>query len=367
MSFAKNRRFSKLLKVILIAFTFILLVLFIPNILQDETSEKVNNKSDIENEVEKSAMTQVKNNQKTETYEELPEDEVLGETKKRNNINFGVVVEKYSNETGEISAIESQLGINVSTVGIFKQFGLPTNNNLVTEDLAFIKSSGKTLLLTWEPWNPQEGINQSIDFLSEIINGTQDDYISSFAQQVKNYNSPVLLRFAHEMNGNWYPWGNRPAEYVNAYRKVVDVFRENGVDNVRFVWCINSDNVPYTPIENSAQYYPGNAYVDYIGIDGFNFGTSQSSSEWRNFAQIFLPSYSFVESRYPGKPIFIAETASSEFGGNKSEWINGMFIALADMPEIGEIIWFNLLKETDWRIDSSQSSLEALRVNLYDL
>ncbi|MFC1726900.1 glycoside hydrolase family 26 protein [Patescibacteria group bacterium] len=283
------------------------------------------------------------------------------------NIRFGVVVKDYSNNTGQISGLENTLEKIVSTVGIYKQFGLPTNQYLVETDLAYIKNAGKILLLAWEPWNPNEGTNQSIDYLKEIAEGKHDDYITTFARQVKNYSSPVLLRFAHEMNGNWYPWGTRPSEYVSAYRRIVEVFHSQGTDNVKFVWSINHESVPYEPISQCQKYFPGEAYVDIIGIDGFNFGTSRNNSTWKSFDNIFSPAYSFVSTAYPEKPIIITEVGSTEFGGNKNKWIDEMFASLANMPKIQEIIWFNLLKETDWRIDSSTTSTEAFQRNLSTL
>lgn len=338
-------------------------MLFVPNVLQKKSTDKFSSSIDQTQMEKTSGVAQnIENNKQEEVLAE--EEELLVEDITPLDIRFGVVVKNYSNNTGELTAVENLLGKTVSTVGIYKQFGLNTNRNLVESDLAYIKSSGKTLLLTWEPWNPNEGTSQSVDYLKEIIEGKHDDYISAFANQIKNYTAPVILRFAHEMNGNWYPWGNRPEEYISAYRKIVETFRNSGVTNVRFMWSINGDNVPYEPIGQSSKYYPGDGYVDMVGLDGYNFGTSRQGSTWKSFSQIFLPSYSFVSRTYPNKPIIISETASTEFGGNKTEWVEGMFSALVNMPKIEEIIWFNLLKETDWRIDSSQSSLESLKRNL---
>ena len=295
------------------------------------------------------------------------EEPVENQEIKKSSIRFGVVVNDYSNKTGQISGLENILGTTVSTIGIYKQFGLPTNQYLIEDDLSYIKKTGKTLLLTWEPWNPNEGTSQSIDYLKEITEGKHDAYIITFAQQVKNFANPVLLRFGHEMNGDWYPWGGRPAEYISAYRYIVDIFRKESILNTKFVWGINHVSVPYEPIGQSVKYFPGEAYIDIVGLDGYNFGTSKAGSTWKSFAEIFSPAYSFVSSVYPTKPIMITEVASTEFGGDKSRWINEVFKSLSAMPKIQEIIWFSLLKETDWRIDSSPSSSEAFKSNLSNL
>jgi beta-mannanase len=206
-------------------------------------------------------------------------------------------------------------------------------------------------------------MQQSEDYLDLIPNGNYDAYINSFGQAIKDYQNPVVIRFGHEMNGDWYPWGQRPGEYIKAYRYIVELFRKTGVANVSFMWSINADNVPYSDIKNAAGFYPGDDVVDIIGIDGFNFGSAQQNSTWRSFKEIFMPAYQFAVNY--GKPISISETASSEIGGNKAVWISQMFSTLqTDFPKIEELVWFNILKEADWRIDSSQSSLQAFKTGL---
>lgn len=354
---------KKLIKILLLVIVIVTIFLFAPVLSQRESLKEDTGNINLD---DKSQMVD------SAIDTQLAEEKVLSEEKeqvegskvKRANVRFGVVVQDYSNRSGEISGLENILGVTVSTVGIYKQFGLPTNQYLIEDDLAYIKKAGKILLIAWEPWNPDEGMNQSTDYLKEIQEGKYDTYITSFASQVKNFSSPVILRFAHEMNGSWYPWGNRPSEYISAYQRIIDTFRREGVTNVKFMWSINHESVPYEAIEQSRKYFPGDGYVDIIGLDGLNYGTSGAGSIWRSFSQIFSPSYNFVSKYYPNMPIIVSEVASTELGGNKSTWINDMFLGLSTMPKIEEIVWFNLLKETDWRIDSSPSSKESFKNNL---
>lgn len=270
-------------------------------------------------------------------------------TSKTQKVNFGVVVNDYANKTGALSSLEKALDYKIATVSIFKQFGHSSNKELNSEDLRYIKESGKKLLIAWEPWNPDEGMNQSTDYLKSITEGKQDGYIHSFAASIKSFGNPVELRFGHEMNGNWYPWGNRADDYIKAYQHIVDVFRKDNVQNVKWMWSINAENVPFSNITSARKFYPGDSYVDLIGIDGFNFG-----KPWRSFSQLVTPSYNFAATFK--KPISISETASAEIGGDKAEWIKEMFSSTSKMPQIREIVWFNLLKEADWRIDSTHES-----------
>ncbi len=282
----------------------------------------------------------------------------------QNQIAFGVAVFDYTNNAPELGDLQKGLNGKISSVSIFKQFGNAYNNNINQDNVAFIKKNNLKLVIAWEPWNPDEGTKQSKDFLKEIIAGKQDSYLKSFAQEIKSFGNPVTIRFGHEMNGDWYPWGNRPDDYKSAYRYIVQFFRSEGVENVSWMWCINADNVPYTNIENARIYYPGDDVVDLVGIDGVNFGASQADSKWRSFKEIFTPAYAFLAKAY-GKPLVIAETASSEVGGNKSQWISEMFGSLSTtFPKVQELIWFSINKETDWRINSSENSYNSFKKHL---
>lgn len=279
------------------------------------------------------------------------------------SVKLSAVLDDYSNPLA-IKDFEEKLGKSISTISFYKHFGIESNKLLSQSDLMNIKNLGKGILVAWEPWNPGEGLSQSRDYLTEINNGNFDEYIRQFAEGVKIYGNTITIRFGHEMNGNWYPWGKRPEEYKKAYTRIVDIFRTEGVENAKFMWSINAENVPYEDIRSVAQYYPGDSYVDSIGIDGFNFGTMHSDSKWRSFRETFYPAYSYIVKTY-NKPIMFSEIASAEQGGNKAEWVRQMFNEMnSTFSEAKEIVWFNLNKETDWRIDSSEASLSSFRKSL---
>jgi beta-mannanase len=174
-----------------------------------------------------------------------------------------------------------------------------------------------------------------------------------------------VLRFAHEMNGNWYPWsaqtnGNTAGDYVAAWRQVRSVFSRQGVTNVTWSW---SPNVPYTGSTPLSSLYPGDAYVDEVALDGYNWGSTQSWSTWTSFWDLFSAGVTQLRS-LTAKPVFIAEVATAESGGSKAAWISDMFATLAAHPEIRGFTWFDHAKETDWRIDSTTESLDAFRTGL---
>ena len=168
------------------------------------------------------------------------------------------------------------------------------------------------------------------------------------------------------MNGNWYPWdgshnganASATAKYIAAYRRIHDLFVSAGATNVVWVFCPNVDSVPGDAWNQWSNYYPGDAYVDWMGFDGYNWGTVQTGSSWRTFANIAGTIYTGLAGK--GKPIMIAETASTELGGDKAAWIAGLLPVLGgSFPSIRAVVWFHMNKETDWRVDSSPAAREA--------
>lgn len=230
------------------------------------------------------------------------------------------------------------------------------------------------LHLTWEPW-----VN-----LPDIANGTYDEYLTRYADQVHDWGGAVRLRFAHEMIqdgvscygqagcGDWYPWQDQPAQYVAAFRHVHDIFQTRGASNVEFVWCPN--NYPFD-LDLVRQYYPGADYVDWLCMDGYNWTNRDSKPgwpDWQWFDDIFYNIYqTFVDHPevFGSKPVMIGEFASCEAGAGdlpgqtKAAWIENAFerIKSTDYNQIDSFYWFNINKECDWRADSSPESLAAFR------
>ena len=227
-------------------------------------------------------------------------------------------------------------------------------SSVVQSDLA----SGYIPLITWEAWTNQVGVP-----LDEIVSGVHDSMIQARAASAKNAQRKFFLRWGHEMNGNWYPWDGSHnganaagvAKYIAAYRHVHDLFVAAGATNVLWVFCPNADSVPGDAWNAWSNYYPGDAYVDWMGIDGYNWGTAQSGSTWQAFATIAGRIYAGVAAK--GKPVMIPETASAELGGDKAAWIAALLPALkGSFPQIKAFVWFHMNKETDWRVNSSTTA-----------
>jgi beta-mannanase len=139
------------------------------------------------------------------------------------------------------------------------------------------------------------------------------------------------------------------------------VFDEVGARNVRWVFSINSENIP--PENVYTDYYPGDRYVDYIGLDGYNWGAAQSWSRWRSFKEIFSGIYRDVIRRYK-KPVILSEFSSSSAGGDKVRWGDEALREIRKMPEVKGFVLFNVDKETDWRFPPDAASGQKLKVGL---
>jgi len=198
--------------------------------------------------------------------------------------------------------------------------------------------------------------------LANIAAGKYDGWIANWAQQAKAFGHPLFLRWDWEMNGRWFPWttgaGASPTDYVAAWRHMHDVFVANGATNVSWVWC---PNVLYNGSPSYDTVYPGDAYVDWTCLDGYNKGGQYSTS----FVDLFGPSYRALLALAPTKPIMIGETASVDDGGKKPAWITAALAALpTKFPRIKAFVWFNWQfteggTTWQWQIESSPASAQA--------
>jgi hypothetical protein len=227
-----------------------------------------------------------------------------------------------------------------------------------------IRAHGAIPFFSWGSESIPHSVNEPNFQLSDVIAGTYDSYIQSIATAAKNWGKPFFLRFNWEMNGNWFPWsegvnGNQPGEYVAAWRHVHDIFTSVGASNASWVWCPYVNGSAASPTLGSL--YPGDAYVDWTCLDGFNWGTGPSSAtgQWRSFDFLYNPLYhQITDTIAPSKPLVIGEVASSEIGGSKAGWIHNMFMHLpVDYPKIRGLVWMEQYDGAmDWPIETSTTA-----------
>jgi beta-mannanase len=278
---------------------------------------------------------------------------------------FGVSTPSGPYNLAELDSFERNAGKKVGLLLYFQGWAYDDFNTSLVSSVA---QRGAVPEITWEPWDYRAGLSQPDYALSTIVDGTHDAYIRRWAEGAKAYGGPLLVRFAHEMNDRYYPWselvnGNQPGQYVAAWRHVVDVFRSVGATNVHWVW---SPSVSYAGTVPLSAVYPGDGYVDWIAVDGYNGGTALPWGGWLTFDQVFGTTLNEVGTLTAAKPLMIGETSSAEAGGSKASWISDFFSQLAGRPGLKAFVWFDQDKETDWRIESSTSATQAFAAGVAD-
>jgi beta-mannanase len=278
---------------------------------------------------------------------------------------FGVTTPGGFGATGELDLVTRMAGAAPSIVMAYSDFAHP----LDVAGLDAVAARGATPMITWEPWVWGGGVNQPAYSLAKIQSGAFDGYVRTWAKGLRSWGKPVYLRFAHEMNGDWYPWservnGNRTGDYARAWRHVRAVFDTQKVTNVRWVW---SPNVTYPGSLDLSGLYPGPSSVDVVAVDGYNWGTAASWSTWTNPGELFDPTVGQLRTLATGKTIMLAEVASAEQGGSKAAWVTDLFTWLRAQSDVRAFIWFDQAKETDWRVDSSVSAAAAFAAGMREL
>ncbi|MEI7615947.1 MAG: glycosyl hydrolase [Actinomycetota bacterium] len=271
----------------------------------------------------------------------------------RTNIEVNIFREGAAYTPSTLTSYESQLGMKFNSVMWYQDFDTAFEKTAANN----IHNSGHYPILTWQPMINGSGVSYDA-----VAGGSMDAYLATFAKSVASLGYPMRISLAPEMNLPEIPWamganGNNGTNFVAFWRHVVDVFRSNGASNVSWVWSPNIRS--YGDAGAYSGFYPGDSYVTYLGLDGYNWGTSQSWSTWQTFDQVFKSSYNEIVG-VSSKSILINEMACSETGGNKAAWITNMFSVLQNgYPKIMGFTWFDIKKETDWRINSSAGAQTA--------
>jgi mannan endo-1,4-beta-mannosidase len=193
--------------------------------------------------------------------------------------------------------------------------------------------------------------------VSKIASGQYDGYLSAYAEAVKAYRHPVILSFGHEMNGDWYPWANghaSPQTFVKAWQHIVTLFRALGAHNVTWLWTANIINNTKTgTIPSPKAWWPGAAYVNWVGIDGYYL-----KPNWQ-FAPLFGPTIGDVRT-FTSDPILIAETGA-EPATNQTAKIGDLFGGVKAYGLLG-FVYFDTTNSLGQAFGlTSQSAFEAYR------
>jgi len=221
-----------------------------------------------------------------------------------------------------------------------------------------IRQTGAIPEITWEPWDPRNGAVQPAYALDAL--NAYDEYVDGFAQGCAAWGHEVNIRFAHEMNSDWYPWsvdvnGGTPQTYIAAHHRLRERFARAGANNVRWVWC---PNIVYRDRPDLiADSYPGDDAVDIVALDGYNRGG-------RTPQDLFSQSLDILNQVAPDKPVWINEVGCTAMR-EKAQWVADFFAYLESTP-VGCVVWFELDHPNypDWTLLSNQDTAAAARRSL---
>ena len=182
-----------------------------------------------------------------------------------------------------------------------------------------------------------------------IVAGHGDAYLARWAAAERKLGLPIMLAFAPEANGPWYPWGKghiSPALYIRMYRLVHNVLLKDGARRVTWLWQVNKITSKTEPLN---LLWPGRAYVDLVGIDAAMFGGKST------FSNVFGPTFAKVRS-FTRTPVMLSEVSMAP-GPARPREITGLFSA-ARKEHLTALNFFDV---HIWNFDHDRATLRALR------
>lgn len=279
---------------------------------------------------------------------------------------------------GPVVDLEDSLHTVFPLIHIYTAWGSKPEEQFPTERVEAVFALGSTPVITWEPWlsdiSKEEipGLRapeqRDKGGMADVARGAYDRYLVAWAKAAAAVGRPFFLRLGHEMNDPYrYPWGpqnNSAREFVAAWRHVHDIFRQNNAGQVLWIWC------PHPAYGYFKDYYPGDAYVDYVGAGTLNYGNVAAWSAWWSFKDIFGKHY--AELAAFGKPIMLTEFGSLGTGGDRAEWYTDALARLPeDYPAVRAILFFHFgddrtttQQALDWTVKSDPPVLRAIRTQL---
>ncbi|MFB9054909.1 glycosyltransferase family 2 protein [Formosa undariae] len=239
-----------------------------------------------------------------------------------------------------IKEVEQVLDKKMDIISFYLAWDKTIDSSFFNETMASVYNRNAIPMITWEPWlNTFVGLVPGNKHVNElIIDGYLDAYIKEFSLELKKLNKPIFLRYSHEFDNPFYPWydnaENASTKFKDAWIHVHDIFRENGVENVIWVWN------PWKH-KNIKTFYPGPDYVDWFGVNILNYATSKNMDNWYSFKQLYDSFHNEFEN-LPDTPVMISEFGALKDGDNQRKWFSSAFNTLKyEFDEINAIVYFN--------------------------
>lgn len=290
----------------------------------------------------------------TVEYKNLSNETLTGEAKalyedieNSESVRWGIFTEDVYGDGIEktIPGYEEKLDYEFSVVLSYVHFG----TEFPTEFAETCYENGKVMELTYQVTDSNNEDLYGYTPQLDIYRGEKDEEIREFARAAAQFGKPFLFRLGNEMNSDWTSYSGvvnmiDPEVYVAVWQRIYNIFQEEGATNA--IWIYNPNDRAYPPCNwnDFHAYYPGDEYVNLIGITGYNNGTyykEQNNEVWREFKDI----YDTIEKEYSpffgDFPWIITEFSSSSIGGDKAKWMERMFEDIDDYENIKIAVWFD--------------------------
>ena len=227
------------------------------------------------------------------------------------------------------------------------------------------KQRGAIPVISHELWlhSENEREQDKTDWLEKINSGQTDDYWRKWANDAKDFEDEVIIRFGFEMNGDWFSWGQRPEPFKKAWQRVHKIVREDeGAQNVQFMFAPNIE-FDETELVKMAPYYPGDEFVELLGLDGYNFGNSGEEGEkWQTYSEVFEKS--IAKMSQIKKPLILSEIGCTD-GPGKAAWMKDFLEKVKVDSRVQGFIYYNNhdpKKEVqNWELDSDPETLKIFK------
>lgn len=264
---------------------------------------------------------------------------------------------------------ENTLDKKFAIANIYSDWAYLPNTELLTK-LNEISSNGWTPMISSNPFFFKDCLDKGQALYKTIADGACDDHLKKSMENLRNYNKPVFFRFAWEMNLPSMYWSvdktkSSPQNFVDAWRRFHTISKEVRANNVIWVLSFNTTNSVTTAY---AKLFPGDEYIDWVAIDGYNWGNTHPWAGWASFNGTFKASYKELTD-LTNKPVMISEvnSAPTGTGGDKAAWLRDMLDTQIpkEFPNVQAVVIFNEDKtegeKIDWRIETSPDYINALK------
>lgn len=269
-----------------------------------------------------------------------------------------------------LERFEKLIGKHVSIAHYYRGWESLADPGLITE-FATLRARGWEPMLNVNPYFFSQCSAGGKTLYRAIADGQCDQFLHAAGRNLKNVKKPFYLLFAWEMNNPALEWsivrtGSKPVDFIAAWRRIHTIFKQEKATNIIWVFAPNTQDasVSYDRV------FPGSSYVDWVGLDGYNWGTTQPWSHWQSFAEVFSASYGQLIRLAPDKPMMLAEVNTTDQGGDKGAWYVEMFTKQIpyNFLRIRAVVVYNedrtRTEHVNWKVDITPESLKGFTTGI---